>query len=1010
MERENFVPEELTQDAQTTYSRSGGNIMPDGGGSSPETGPASPSGDLSKEEQIQRVQDTLSSNPAMDVVAKGVLERHLASLLTGSVPGGTVESAPGERSTKPKMTKGGVIDLDSLGSLNPPDPDTFPDGDLKKVAQILKALDKRVVNDPDLLEELDARVRALLGTNPVKADILIKQIKESRDFIKEYKSISKNESRRTFQLSLTGEDFIRLEDDPMEWLRSQLNRIYEYSSEGQELDSSQVRAAQQLQEVGSRYLTSIHSPKEIVRQFDDEFLTKLNIMYARATIQQRNMEGIAGMAKKLQAHGFLNSLSFEEGMVNRMHNRIQELYDDTRLRLPEHHITPEEHSKIQSRVIDEYIDVIQADPELIDRVLGKRYARGEVPMGKVKTGDQLRSAITRSVRTGYDHFVASQREAVIVARGDALPTDKDLQGILADPSGLFLMFNYEQMLVEKFGLLNHEQQQFFSAIKRKFAESDLDNKKLDIDKWVTEMVEHNPQLAHKHDGTIITDPKEIREAALVRYGQDLMKDLMLVNDFYSSSWRIREGFLPQLDDIFKYNFAKEKLRTTNAASYSRLDKIINWKPEYEAEPLSVAKPTSEDVAKAGKEFSELIGGVMRGMSEDEVQKAKDKAGDFALFMRIRRLGALGAKDSQPVWEKIAKYRPEDVVRIFREKGSPEEIEKVNEAFADIGITVGPDRAAQGFTPYDAFKEKYGSSLRLVREKGFDDFEQIDFSELTTNPKYAKYKELFNRAMHSDDGSEAVKIEGLFKKLKEFAGNTKEKGTIEKLMTDVRFGDIYSRAYSVDDVLLDKLEKVDEAAGLTQLSRRISPESGGDAYARTFSDATNGADAHTNFLKFLMAESQEEKLKSAVGAVEAAKHYGTPDLGAKVFRYTYGSYLLLGEITDESKLGTFYEVFDIQKLPFRKPINELQRIFGPQAPAFNNDKMLEYLDEHRGQLVGRHGEEMWLEMRKLARVRGGDRLTFMKYRAIIFGIAYLIFESVYSGGKTVGEGLESEELK
>src|SRR4029079_2266 len=110
-----------------------------------------------------------------------------------------------------------------------------------------------------------------------------------------------------------------------------------------------------------------------------------------------------------------------------------------------------------------------------------------------------------------------------------------------DPSGLFMMFNYEQLLVAKFGLLNHEQQEFFQAIKRRYAESELRSKKVNISSWAADRIKLDPHIkehAEEHHKNQVV-------AALEDYGEELVRDLMAVNDLYSSGWKLDE-FMKQL--------------------------------------------------------------------------------------------------------------------------------------------------------------------------------------------------------------------------------------------------------------------------------------------------------------------------------------------------------------------------------------------------------------------------------------------------------------------------------
>ena len=930
----------------------------------PQLGPDQAQARLQSPEAIQfSAQDTqrmgdltrIINDPTALVDVRGYAAQELASMLN--------PSRKAERTTKVGGGRRGMErpEIRSFTSER-----IFTDPDLIRISTNIRMLGSGIAKDVDYINELKARASEVMRTRPEtseQARELIEFLDGVKDDVISTRVYTTAESRSTFQLSLTTEDMDSLQTDHMEWLDNQFDRLYSVATEGQELDSPIVGAIQNQVESASRFLGTTPLGKEnprIIQEFNAGFINRLNLLFARSAIEQRNMEGISGLSKRIQAHGILSTLTFENNLVNKMHNRINELYDDVRITLPQHHITPEEHAQIQQKIIDEYYGLVNSDEELLQELGITEY------MSKTRKEKIARSSIKRAVRTAYDHFVASQREAVTVARGEALPTEKNLEGILADPSGLFMMFNYEQLLVRKFGLLNYAQAEFFAAIKRRYAESVLQTKFKkeggNLESWVRERVSTDPSIREEaHENHM-----SLKDAALVNYGTDLVKDLMLVNDFYSSPWRL-DQFMKQLDEYVLYQFAVKK----------------------------------------GVKISELT-------TEDR-KEAIERASDFGLFMRLRQIhgstttpGKEKSAAKEAVWGKIATYRPEDIVKLFREhegndsNGKPE-LEKVNNAFKKI--LGGQDLPANSMY-YDQFKEKYAGALRLIREKGFEKEppEQIDFSKISSHPKYA---ELLNKMLGE---GEAQKIEELYKSLKEFAGDKK---TINKLMDDVRFSYVYSRALSVDDGLLDKMEITDESKGLkTSLSRKLSVESGGDAYARTFNDATAATEGHTAFLNFLMAESSEEKLKSAKAAAASAKRYASPAVGAMVFRQLYGNYLLMGNVADGNwfSMRTIYETFDLKSLPFSRKINELQKIFGPHAPVFNHDQMTHFLDEYRDDLTKsghdkKEAEALWWEMRRLAKTRPHDDLRFKTGRALIYAMLAILL----SGYVTVSEGLKSEDL-
>jgi len=882
----------------------------------------------------------------------------------------------------------------------------YSDRALKPIVDKLAFAKDRLLQDPDLINVYQEQIKRS-GGNQEEAAKLLQDLEIIKNIAGVQADISDEESQHTFSLYLTNKDFKELKADPMVWLEHQINKIYNFSSEGQEQSSPLVQGAQQLNERAAAWLVGTEMARrdpDLIKKFTEQFNNRLYTMFARSAVQQKNLEGISGIAGQLGTHGIMNTLSFENGLVNRMHNRINEIYDDTRLTLASKHMTPVEHSQIQSRVINEYARLVLAsnDKRLYEEI-GLEFGL-EVGVGISADKQQAVALenIRRSVRTAYDHFVASQREAVIVARGDAMDLGVDLQGILADPSALFQMFNMEQLLIAKFGTLNHEQQLFFNAIKRRYAESTLRKKGINFDTWAKERIEIDPHIAEHAKEHADGKKPDYTRAALEDYGSELMKDLMQVNDWYSSGWKLDE-FMKQIDQNMQYRMVKQRQK----------------------EGVNI------------KHISEL--------SESDRQLALNRANEFGLFMRLRNIQGGTyynlpkekwkkmdgkAKDLHKdekrteVWGMIAKYKPEDVVRMFREHGDhhQHELAAVNRAFTEAGITLSAADQANDLTLYDVFKRDYGASLRLIRELGYstkiydnelgewvEDWnklpEQIDFAQIMNRPEYVN---LLNNMLSEKGPNSAQTIATLFGKLQSFAGNP---DTIKKLMKDPRFAQANLRTFTVDDGLLDRMEFEDLNMGLTALSKKLSPESGGDAYKRTFNDAVAATETHKQYITFLTAESEDDKLKAALAMASTVKAYRDPHIAALVFRHTFGSYKLMGTLTEKDKgaARTWYELMDWKRKPNKGPVNELQEIFGPEAPAFNNDDMLLFLDHHKTDFVGSHGEEFWDEMKELSRTRTKDRSRFQVYRGLLFFMLWIFYEGYNATTKTLGEGLQSEDM-
>ena len=1001
MEREN-LPKPVELSAQNAYSSG----MSENAGRA-EQGVSQASGTVESgsvetvqvvpiEQQITNLENTLRDHPNMPVEARRAIYSELSNLFGSSSAEASrsqtgthapsnrqanhgVERAQGRGETRVNLTdedlenltheiddgKLAVIKQSVVGKLQGLKlSETISNESLKSITRRAERLHNDSVrgNDPDLVTQLKKELAEDFPDRDALDEETRTQVEETEKHLDALNSlllvdrvVNIKGARRAFQLYLAEADFNDLDEDPIDWMERQIDRVYEFSRQGSEMNSPQVAAAQQHIEYAARYMILSKWGKErpdLVRDFSAQFQTRLQVMFQRGTIQRKNMEGAKGLAQNIGVRGIMSTLTFENGLINKVHNRMNELYDDMRLRAPQHHITPDMHAQIQSQLIDEFQGLLRNGIDVAT-------IAGEANMSDIRREKLANSAIRRAVRGAYDHFVASQREAVIVARGTALPNNNDLEGILADPSQLFQMFNYEQLLIAKFGLLNYEQQEFFSALKRRYAVSVLNGKSENIVEWVRKREKLNPNIRKvEEDGRVRTlGNNDLKEQELIKYGGELMKDLFLVNDFYSSPWRLERfmGKKGQIREVMRYQKAKHL---------------------FESEVSSEARK-----AMGREEQAQAIKARMHSLTLDQRNELNEQADSFALFMRLRyvqkspEVGKAAKKiELKNTWEKIAKYRPEDVVKIFRELGVKSELKGLDSAFAKAGIELTEEESKNGLTLYDKFKDRYGLALRFVREEGFSGRvtglpEQIDFSTILNRPEYIAS---FNKAMglESGDTAEIKKVADLFTEFKNFAVDGK---TIEKLSSDTRFEGLYNRVYAIDDALLDKVEVVDEDAGVMALSTRMGSEPAGDAYVRTFNDAENAALAQGAYFGFLRADKPEEKIKLALEAGEAASHYSGPHIRALAFRYTAGSYMLMGNVADGNwfSMRTVYEMLDLKSLPANRKINELKRIFGPDAPVFNHDAMKKFLSDHRGDLTAggdnkASAEELWEEMSVLPR--------------------------------------------
>ena len=294
--------------------------------------------------------------------------------------------------------------------------------------------------------------------------------------------------------------------------------------------------------------------------------------------------------------------------------------------------------------------------------------------------------------------------------------------------------------------------------------------------------------------------------------------------------------------------------------------------------------------------------------------------------------------------KITKYRPEEIIRLFRER-SDNELNSLFEDDAFINANIHN---------YDEFKTKYGGVLRLLREEGFHkpDPEQIDFadSEQLRQDQIEKIDKILG------DG-EGRKLVAMFGGMQSFI---KDKGLIKKLLEDNRFEDIYTRTLLVDDALLDRLENAEN--GFVPLSNKYASNQGGDSLVRIWNDTENAVAAGQSLLKFIKTEDGEKRIESALEFAEAVSQYNGQGARASCVRYTVGTFFNL------SKQGYFWDVIGLDKLPFRLPMSEIEKIYGPQAKPISRDELRQNLDKIRLFLSKNIEEETEKEKAEIQKIK------------------------------------------
>lgn len=519
-----------------------------------------------------------------------------------------------------------------------------------------------------------------------------------------------------------------------------------------------------------------------------------------------------------------------------------------------------------------------------DMVIAESLALGEKGVG-LHAG-KSRADIERAVRSAYDMLVCSQRMHIIAARGKELFR---ADAFFSDAGAAFKAFNPKTFVSEKWGIFTPTDQRFLREVMEKSL----------IDEWLEEKRETYPELT-------LTDEQR------KELGDLLFKTMDSPPDFFSSGWRIK-GMKDQLQNYFTYRafVVEAQARGLNPQMLTRGE----W-----------------------DDFKQRLRHENDGQKIREIMRiTKSQAEDFGLFIRLK---TASGSERLAYWEKIQKYRPEEIIRLLREKYKPEEMDKVNEAIFH-GIEYTDERGDRiKIKSYDDFKEKFGASLRTIRELGFQRFEQIDFANITDQQaqdvllgeeKKQLVREVYQRMQNYISANKIVYV-------REHGKLTSKGSVIDK---DCRFADLYDKTLVTDDILLERLEVLDQPqrnSGMIELSRLWSSDLGGDGFVRNMNDLAS-AHAYTDELVgFVKETNEEEKFKHAEAAASKASDYNGRGGQAKALRHTIIPYMWA------SMPPGFYDTLGIKQLPFRIKMTKIEDIYGPHAKPLTQDERREMLDK------------------------------------------------------------------
>lgn len=721
---------------------------------------------------------------------------------------------------------------------------------------------------------------------------------------------------RGVNLYITDEDAAQLNADPEGWLNSKLDIIYQDS---RSTPSALIGVVQNQM----AYIDTAIDNLDLAIRIREEFKNRIGLLGMRLQIEGKNMEQVKGAAQQLLTRGLLSPMGYEQGKVGALFARMQDKLDDKRLADggSEKHVRPEFVAQFQEDLIEEQL-------QLAKNGAGLWAAKGEESFNEEKA----RKDITRAVRTAYDAFVSSTRQALIVSRGRHL---SGADAFFSDPIGAFAnVYNIEDLATGKFGIFNADQVEFLEEIKLELARDNLAARGL--------------------------DPKSLDREEMLDLGTSLFKDMYAVPDFFSSGWRMK-GIVGQIGELAKKKYGdagaeKAKdfalfIRLRQAALTSpptnpqrevdmeaawqkirdfRAEEIIRLYRDRSPEDLhglaqqfrdkglsSFEDKTITDDKSAYDVFKAKYGAIMRSM-RDEKMKVVDDKGNILDFRQLN-FGNLSSEDKTYVIEQVNKAFPQE----------PE--------------------AGKNFLLLYKTMQDYVDSHSLIYGligKSKDSIQHARESLAAVNAQFANFpdnpegREAKRKAMNNWQKQYAKGYEEFVKT------NPRERATRKK---SNEFDGIYTRVLMVDDALLSALEVPPEGSDLTPLSKIYSTDFGGDALVRNMNDTFNADKAGQALRDFIIAEKPEEKAKKAEEFSGSVAAYNGTLPKAQTLRFTLGTYEQL------AVSPLFMDVLGFRKLPFRIPTTRLEEIFGPQAMPKSTDERRIVLDHLKSAITANMAE-------------------------------------------------------
>lgn len=857
-----------------------------------------------------------------------------------------------------------------------------------------------------------------------------------------------------------------------EWVGIQFNQAYILAEKGQEASSPQIQYLQSRLNEANTVITDYYNQPGsrrsdlgtyLSKTIFDTFNTRLNVLYLKTIIERRDDKQIVGQAITTGAEGVAKAMNLDDGKVLMFFNEMCGLLEDFRLRDGglEHHITPKMMEKMLNQVKEDqyklaqlgmgsYADDYDRVRTAVDGYIAERRAKGVITTSKQRENEiheLTKAQMIRSERPALDLLVVLQQLSLINARGD-FQINADLRQTVPGGGLPFNMLKYKVGSGQK---LSAEGEAILNEWLINLADRYI------IDKAEKKKMKSNPNKFHR--------------LYRLDLGKKLFGKAYEPADFFSSGWRMNT-LKTQLGEYFVYKYALQSIRVKKEIFHEN-GRVIGIDP-HETRPATEQDVKDRKVTPLQVEEARQR---IRNDTEGELKIAKERAEDFALFVRLQTSGATAdnhniennLKKGDPgfiteeaqvktEWAKITKYRPEEIMRLFRDRAAGEN------AFMNVfnsepflsNIPMGafrPNTKLEGRVSeeqqkamycYDKFKEKYGLIIRTIRNKAYQEEipRQVDFTNLNDAEQ-----ELVNRYLGA---GEAGKLMDMYKAMQDAiipkkldergrvvadeAADLKisswldpdtshtHKTMIDALMDDARFVDIYEHTLNVDDTLMGKLEIVEyDFSGMVAISKVWSNERGADALTRNFQDIADANIAQQAILKFLDEPDFKERMKGLKEAAMAVYDMNGPDTRVEMYMAGLTTILLL------AKKYPILDILNFTKLWFQIPSSKLEKLIGPHGTPLGSGELLAIINEFQNSLtkhlVEERPEDKFLapevrehyikervhkaeeSVKKLKKLVGVDVWRIVKKRGIslvAFILMALLAEGFSTGLKSINE--------